>query len=552
MDESLRHVNPNPALKANIISKTFFWWLNPLFKRGYQTPLEESDLYNVCPSDASDNLGEKLRVQWEKQLKRSQQGKEPSLLRALAATFGFQYLLLGFVVALECLRLSNKAMNESSVGQIVNLMSNDVNRFDQAVIFLHFLWVGPLQALAVLIILWNELGPSVLAGFVVLLLLIPVQGFMGKLFSKLRHKTAVHTDERVKVMNEIISGMRVIKMYCWEKPFGQLVEKIRGQEVVHVKSSKCAQAGLKVPSFVWTRLMLLFVLFVVVAQGRSNALRPYVLYLTFGLFQAMRAPFTVYMQFAFQYIAEVHTVLKRVQISSGYYTFYRDAKPNAPDFIGILYFLWLELIPVRSARRAQAAIQVPAWLSTRLALLLLFSTLTVLGRTGSLRPYVVYFCFGMYQALRGSCTIYIFNAFQSIAEVRVVLRRVEMVALSAVDIPPSFIYIYIKKRGRLEGVQVWRTRRTEALILAPYFVSSKLALMLLYMALTAVGRLGGLRSYTVYLTVGLFQAFRLSCTLFVPFAFQHIAEFRVVLARVEVRHLQLGEGDFRGSPKRIP
>ncbi|KAK3729239.1 hypothetical protein RRG08_008566 [Elysia crispata] len=300
MDESLRHVNPNPALKANIVSKTFFWWLNPLFKRGYQTPLEEADLYNVCPTDASDYLGEKLRLQWEKQLKRSEQGKEPSLLRALAATFGFQYMLLGFVVALEegtkvvqplllggliryftpntttsrteawmyamgvafcaivlaishhpyffavqrigmrmriaccslmykkCLRLSTKALNESSVGQIVNLMSNDVNRFDQAVIFLHFLWVGPLQALAVLIILWHELGPSVLAGFVVLLLLIPVQGFMGKLFSKLRHKTAVHTDERVKVMNEIISGMRVIKMYCWEKPFGQLVEKIRG------------------------------------------------------------------------------------------------------------------------------------------------------------------------------------------------------------------------------------------------------------------------------------------------------------------------------------
>ncbi|RUS91065.1 hypothetical protein EGW08_001193, partial [Elysia chlorotica] len=246
--------------------------------------------------------------QWEKQLKRAERGKEPSLLRALAATFGFQYLLLGFVVALEegtkvvqplllggliryftpnsttsrseawlyamgvalcavvlaishhpyffavqrigmrmriaccslmykkCLRLSNKAMNESSVGQIVNLMSNDVNRFDQAVIFLHFLWVGPLQALAVLIILWHELGPSVLAGFVVLLLLIPVQGFMGKLFSKLRHKTAVHTDERVKVMNEIISGMRVIKMYCWEKPFGQLVEKIRGKELYYVRT----------------------------------------------------------------------------------------------------------------------------------------------------------------------------------------------------------------------------------------------------------------------------------------------------------------------------
>ena len=56
----------------------------------------------------------------------------------------------------------------------------------QAVIFLHFLWIGPLQSIAVLVILWFELGPSVLAGLAGLLLLIPVQASMGKLFSKLR------------------------------------------------------------------------------------------------------------------------------------------------------------------------------------------------------------------------------------------------------------------------------------------------------------------------------------------------------------------------------
>ncbi|KAJ8309987.1 hypothetical protein KUTeg_011852 [Tegillarca granosa] len=121
----------------------------------------------------------------------------------------------------KALRLSNTALGQTTTGQIVNLMSND------AAIFIHYLWVGPLQAIPVLIILWIELGPSTLAGFGVLLLLVPVQSWMGKLFSKLRHKTAVHTDERVKVMNEIISGMRVIKMYCWEKPFGDLVGKIR-------------------------------------------------------------------------------------------------------------------------------------------------------------------------------------------------------------------------------------------------------------------------------------------------------------------------------------
>ncbi|XP_059156862.1 ATP-binding cassette sub-family C member 4-like isoform X7 [Physella acuta] len=326
MDESLRHVNPNPTLTANFFSKVSFWWVNSLFKKGYRRPLEEADLYNVCPSDSSDYLGNKLEVEWNKQLKKD--GKNPSLLRALLHTFGVQYMLVGFVVLFEeatkvfqpillggliryftpdstvtkseawlyafgvsmcaivlaithhpyffcvqrigmrmriaccslmykkCLKLSNKAMGETTTGQIVNLMSNDVNRFDQAVVFLHFLWVGPLQAIAVLVILWHELGPSVLAGFFVLLLLIPVQGFMGKLFSKLRHKTAIHTDERVKVMNEIISGMRVIKMYCWEKPFGELVEKIRREEIELQRKKGWVDTYLFLLSYSGRRILL--------------------------------------------------------------------------------------------------------------------------------------------------------------------------------------------------------------------------------------------------------------------------------------------------------
>ena len=42
-----------------------------------------------------------------------------------------------------------------------------------------------------------------------------------------RSKTAVLTDERIKMMNEIISGMRVIKMYTWEESFTKLVAEIR-------------------------------------------------------------------------------------------------------------------------------------------------------------------------------------------------------------------------------------------------------------------------------------------------------------------------------------
>ena len=63
---------------------------------------------------------------------------------------------------------------------------------------------------------------------------IRYSGWMGKVFSRLRMKTAICTDERIRTMNEIISGMRVIKMYAWEKPFAKLIEYCRKYQRIRI------------------------------------------------------------------------------------------------------------------------------------------------------------------------------------------------------------------------------------------------------------------------------------------------------------------------------
>jgi len=50
---------------------------------------------------------------------------------------------------------------------------------------------------------------------------------MGKVFSDLRTATAIKTDSRVRIMNEILNGIRVIKMYTWEVAFSTLVDTAR-------------------------------------------------------------------------------------------------------------------------------------------------------------------------------------------------------------------------------------------------------------------------------------------------------------------------------------
>ncbi|CAG2100059.1 unnamed protein product, partial [Medioppia subpectinata] len=127
----------------------------------------------------------------------------------------------------KSLRLSRQALGQTTVGQIINMMSNDATRFDEFAFYLHALFVAPLQSALVLYLLWEHLSWACLAGMTVLLLFIPFQGLMGRTFQRYRRMTARLTDTRIRLMNEIIGGMRVIKMYAWERPFAQLVSEAR-------------------------------------------------------------------------------------------------------------------------------------------------------------------------------------------------------------------------------------------------------------------------------------------------------------------------------------
>lgn len=50
---------------------------------------------------------------------------------------------------------------------------------------------------------------------------------MGKMTATFRLQTAKRTDSRVRIMNEIIQGIQIIKMYAWEKSFSKVVDRLR-------------------------------------------------------------------------------------------------------------------------------------------------------------------------------------------------------------------------------------------------------------------------------------------------------------------------------------
>ena len=78
----------------------------------------------------------------------------------------------------KALKLSNTALGQTTVGQMVNLLSNDVNRFDTTVLFNHYLWAGPLQLTIITVLLCQKIGPSALVGAALLIAAVPLQSIL--------------------------------------------------------------------------------------------------------------------------------------------------------------------------------------------------------------------------------------------------------------------------------------------------------------------------------------------------------------------------------------
>lgn len=93
--------------------------------------------------------------------------------------------------------------------------------------------------------------------------------YTGKLSAIYRKQTALKTDERVRLMDEIISGVQVIKMYAWEKPFDKLIKFARKAELKIVTKSSYVRGLFMTFNLFTTRVALFCTLLTMVLTNQT-------------------------------------------------------------------------------------------------------------------------------------------------------------------------------------------------------------------------------------------------------------------------------------------
>uniref|UniRef100_A0A8C7CIS8 ABC-type glutathione-S-conjugate transporter n=1 Tax=Oncorhynchus kisutch TaxID=8019 RepID=A0A8C7CIS8_ONCKI len=387
-------LNPCPVKDASFLSKMLFWWFTGLVVKGYRTPLEAGDLWNLREEDTSDKIISDLEEEWttecmsslsvcfsrqentmaagvalgtrlpdQAQILRKLQKEQSSgfcLLRTLARNLGPYFLtgtmciifhdffmfaipqvlslLLGFMneedaplwkgyfyatlmFLLSCLQslfnhqymytcftvgmrvktavmglvyrkslvINSASRRTCTVGEIVNLVSADTQKLMDFVVYFNAVWLAPIEIALCLFFLWQHLGPSALAGIATVILIFPLNGFIAKKRSKLQVQMKF-MDGRIKLMNEILNGIKILKFYAWEKAFLEQVLGYREKELKALKKSQILYS-ISIASFNSSTFLIAFAMFgVYVLIDDKNVLDAQKVFVSMALINILKTP----------------------------------------------------------------------------------------------------------------------------------------------------------------------------------------------------------------------------------------------------------------------
>ncbi|KAL3269853.1 hypothetical protein HHI36_008911 [Cryptolaemus montrouzieri] len=194
------------------------------------------------------------------------------------------------VIYRKSLKISAFCRKDHTVGEIVNLMAVDTQKFVDLLTYLNLVWSAPYQIIVSLYLLWQTLGIAVLSGFTMLIILIPLNTYIVNKVKKFQIKQMQYKDERIKVTNEVFSGIKILKLYGWEPTFENIVQKIRGKELFEMRKAAFMNAGA---TFIWTcaPFMVSLVTFATyVLIDDKNVLDAQKAFVSISLFNILRFP----------------------------------------------------------------------------------------------------------------------------------------------------------------------------------------------------------------------------------------------------------------------
>ncbi|OQV12310.1 Multidrug resistance-associated protein 1 [Hypsibius exemplaris] len=225
-----------------------------------------------------------------------------TVIQSLAGNYGWQLNVragmnakAGIIAAVyrKSLKITSAVKQGSSVGEMVNLVSVDSQRFMDFMGFVHLLWSAPIQIALALYFLYTFLGVAAIAGVVTIAFTVPINAYAFTNVKTQQNIQMREKDYRIKLMTEILNGIKVLKLYAWEEAFEREILKIRKRELIVLKKSAYFGA-LSYVFFCLSPILVALASFAAyVLVDPSHILTPQIVFGVLSLINIMRVPMTM-------------------------------------------------------------------------------------------------------------------------------------------------------------------------------------------------------------------------------------------------------------------
>ncbi|KAF9109329.1 hypothetical protein BGX27_007735 [Mortierella sp. AM989] len=217
----------------------------------------------------------------------------------------------------KSLKLSPSARRKATVGEITNHMSVDAERVSQSIPFLPLIISAPFEIALATWLLYRQLGPSAFTGLGVVILLVPFQGWIAKVLNNAKDKKLAAMDGRVRLLTDILSGIKAVKFYTWEESFRTKLEVYRKEELKYLARIGLTTALMMIMYSSLPSLMALlsFVVYAVAGgpNGTNGVMSAQVVFVSITLFNRLSKPIGRASQIIEQSIS-LNVAVKRIQV----------------------------------------------------------------------------------------------------------------------------------------------------------------------------------------------------------------------------------------------
>ncbi|KAH8673993.1 metal resistance protein YCF1 [Xylariales sp. PMI_506] len=227
----------------------------------------------------------------------------------------------------KSLKLSNEGRATKTTGDIVNYMAVDAQRLQDLTQFAQQVWSAPFQITICMISLYQLVGWSMLSGIAVMIIMIPINGFIARFMKRLQKQQMKNKDARSRLIAEIINNMKSIKLYAWSTAFMNKLNHVRND--LELQNLRKIGAGQALANFTWstTPFLVSCSTFAVFVWTQNIPLTTEIVFPALALFNLLSFPLAV--------LPMVITSIIEASVAVGRLTEYLAAEEVQADAIEI-------------------------------------------------------------------------------------------------------------------------------------------------------------------------------------------------------------------------